>query len=140
MIITHNITIIGTPSNPTFWSWMNIQKKYWYVYVPPGREVHVTIVTHSSTHSHKNNPSFIHSIPFSTHTVIISPEVLVVGVWRFEKRLVATQHCQWFKILVNQPHILPCTSNLCIIDFYISTLSIQSFSFTLYTQKHTFLF
>ena len=34
MILIHNITIIGTPSNPTFCFWMNLQKFFCYVSSP----------------------------------------------------------------------------------------------------------
>ena len=86
---------------------------------PSGREVHVTIVTHSSTqaHIHTKKQSIVHSFnPFFTHTVIISPEVSSRRIWRSEKRLAATQHCQEYEHMVNQPHVLQ-HFNMCIIHF-----------------------
>ena len=75
--------------------------------------------------------------PFFTHTVIISPEVSSRRVWRSEKRLAATQHCQEFEHMVNQPHILLGTFNDSIMidhrQFELVIRIIIPFPFSLHT-------
>ena len=112
---------------------------------PSGREVHVTIVTHSSTQAHiHTKQSIVHSFnPFFTHTVIISPEVSSRRVWRSEKRLAATQHCQEFEHMVNQPHILLGAFNDSIMidhrQFELVIRILIPFPFSLHTKTHIFL-
>ena len=97
---------------------------------------HCYALKHTSTHSHKKT---IHRSfnPFFTHTVIISPEVSSRRVWRSEKRLAATQHCQEFEHMVNQPHILLGTFNDSIMidhrQFELVIRIIIPFPFSLHT-------
>ena len=103
---------------------------------------HCYALKHTSTHSHKKT---IHRSfnPFFTHTVIISPEVSSRRVWRSEKRLAATQHCQEFEHMVNQPHILLGTFNDSIMidhrQFELVIRIIIPFPFSLHTKTHIFL-
>jgi hypothetical protein len=102
---------------------------------------HCYALKHTSTHSHKKT---IHRSfnPFFTHTVIISPEVSSRRVWRSEKRLAATQHCQEFEHMVNQPHILLGTFNDSIMidhrQFELVIRILIPFPFSLHTKTHIF--